>query len=183
MERIADRLKKICESNHVTACSEISASDIVYDASFRNICEQNGCGMYGRCYMCPPDIGTVEDLMREAKSFPQGILYQTVGMLEDSFDFEGMQEAKNEHIRITNSIEREISDLGLKRHIHMGTGGCGICEKCAKIDGIPCRYPDLAHPSISAFGIFVAQTAKNVGLKYINGENTVTYFSLILYEA
>ena len=28
--------------------------DIVLNASFRAMCEANSCGVYGRCYTCPP---------------------------------------------------------------------------------------------------------------------------------
>ena len=45
----------------------IDIDSIVLNATFRDICKSNGCGMYGRCWMCPPDIGDIEPLM-ESKS-------------------------------------------------------------------------------------------------------------------
>mgnify|MGYP003330452778 CR=1 FL=1 len=41
----------------------IQTEDVVLSASFRDICAGNGCGMYGKCWMCPPDIGKIDDLM------------------------------------------------------------------------------------------------------------------------
>ena len=32
----------------------IDTDSIVLNATFRDICKSNGCGMYGRCWMCPP---------------------------------------------------------------------------------------------------------------------------------
>ena len=37
----------------------IDASEIVLDARFRTMCEANSCGVYGKCWMCPPDAGEI----------------------------------------------------------------------------------------------------------------------------
>ena len=42
-------------------------NQIVLDRQFRDICRTNACGRYGRCYMCPPDIGDVEEAMEKIK--------------------------------------------------------------------------------------------------------------------
>ena len=72
--------------------------------------------------------------------------------------------------------------MGLVNYLHLGAGGCGLCEKCAKLDDLPCRYPKEALASLEAYGVFVSETAKHAGLQYINGANTVTYFGIILFE-
>ena len=41
----------------------IGTETVVTDASFRDICASNGCGVYGKCWMCPPDIGEIDELM------------------------------------------------------------------------------------------------------------------------
>lgn len=61
-----------------------------------------------------------------------------------------------------------------------GCEGCELCEKCTYPDA-PCRFPDRAYPSVEACGINVMQLAKDVGVKYNNEPNTVTYFCLILF--
>ena len=74
----------------------LPGSAVITDSLFRKICEGNACGKFNRCHMCPPDIGNIEALMSEVKKYPHAVLYQTVGTLEDSFDFEGMMEAVND---------------------------------------------------------------------------------------
>ena len=71
----------------------IDVSSIVLNATFRDICKSNSCGMYGSCWMCPPDIGDIENLMAKVRQYKHGLLYQTVSDIEDSFDIEGMQVA------------------------------------------------------------------------------------------
>ncbi|MEG0146307.1 MAG: DUF2284 domain-containing protein, partial [Clostridia bacterium] len=63
----------------------------------------------------------------------------------------------------------------------LGSGGCGRCETCAKAEHLPCRFPNDALSSLEGYGVNVYQAACNAGLPYINGQNTVTYFGLVLY--
>ena len=76
----------------------IDASRIETHRSFRDMCVANTCGMYGRCYMCPPDIGNIDTLMQQIKQYKYALVYQTVTEIADSYDFEGMLEAKKEPI-------------------------------------------------------------------------------------
>ena len=59
----------------------LPVEQIVMDTKFRDICASNGCGRYGRCYQCPPDLGPVEELMERVCSYPYSVLYQSVGQL------------------------------------------------------------------------------------------------------
>ena len=70
----------------------VDLQDVRFDRAFRAMCETNACGNYGKCWMCPPDAGDIDALMNEAKSYQKALVYQTVGTLEDSYDFEGMME-------------------------------------------------------------------------------------------
>lgn len=156
------------------------ARDVVFDAAFRDICARNACGQYGNCHMCPPDIGDIHDLIMQAQSFDYGLLYQTVGQLEDSFDIEGMQKAGWYHNDCASRIRDMLRDMeGL---LHLASGGCKMCARCTKRDGLPCPFPELALSSLEAYGIDVYNTAKNAGLKYHHGSNTVTFFGMVLIK-
>ena len=158
----------------------IDTDSIVLNATFRDICKSNGCGMYGRCWMCPPDFGDIEPLMAEVRRYKHGLLYQTVADIEDSFDIEGMQEAGKRHVMVSQRLEAFLM-LQLDKHLHLSCGGCRLCERCAKLDGLPCRDPERAMPSMEGYGIDVYNTCKPTELKYINGQNTVTYFGIVLF--
>ena len=160
----------------------IRQEQIVLSDSFRALCEQNVCGAYGRCWTCPPDCGDIHTLMDKVRSYDAGVLYQTIGTLEDSFDFEGMVDAKNAHKRLSHAIRERLEAQGLRGVFHLGAGGCGVCERCARADDEPCRFPEKAMISMEACGIDVSHTAASTSLKYINGQNTITYFGLILYR-
>ena len=64
----------------------------------------------------------------------------------------------------------------------LGAGGCTVCEVCAKRTGEPCRHPDLMTTSLETYGVNVSKLAPAAGMKYINGQNTVTYFGAVLFD-
>ena len=159
----------------------IDAGQVVYSESFRDICEGNQCGCYGRCWVCPPEIGKIGDLIAEAKSYPRGLLYQTIGLLEDSFDVEGMFAAGANHAQVSKKLHKRLSSLLKNTFLHLGCGGCHLCESCAKRTGEPCRHPEYALAAMEGYGVDVYNTTLATPLKYINGANTVTYFGLVLF--
>lgn len=182
-DRIFKVLSDKAEALGAYKSAVIAVADIVPDKAFRDMCAANSCGMYGRCYMCPPDVGDIDTLMAEIKNYRYAFVYQTVSNLEDSFDFEGMIEAKKKSYPLAQSMRKVFEELGIKDALHLGAGGCGVCESCAKIIDEPCRFPDRAMPSLEAYGINVSLLAKAAGMKYINGANTVTYFGAVLFNA
>ncbi len=160
----------------------IKVSDIQFDRRFRDLCESNSCGKYGKCWACPPAAGAIDDLISLAKEFESAIVYQTVGTLEDSYDFEGMMEAGKTHNDLSQVLSEEFKDVGFSRTLHLGAGGCRVCEKCSKLTEEPCRFPDKAMKSLETFGIDVSALAKISGMNYINGQDTVTYFGALFYN-
>lgn len=162
--------------------SIIETKAITLDRAFRMMCESNACGMYGKCYMCPPGVGEIDALMSQVGEYDYALVYQTVSQLEDSFDFEGMMAAKKKTYPLAQSVRKLFSDMDISKSLHLGAGGCGVCETCAKITNEPCRFPDKAMPSLEAYGINVSELAKVCEMKYINGQNTVTYFGAVLFS-
>ena len=138
---VSEKLTGIAMAAGAFRAGIVPTAAVKTDAAFRKMCEQNLCGNYGRSWMCPPDAGPIEELMAEVRAYSHILVYQTVGELEDSYDFEGMMEA-----------------------------------------GEPCRHPDLAMSSLETYGINVSELAKAAGMKYINGQNTVTYFGAALFD-
>lgn len=159
-----------------TNVGEVKVSQIPFDKNLRMSCEANSCGNYGKNHMCPPLCGSEDELIAEIKKYEDAIIFQTITPLEDSFDFEGMGEAAKNHHKLTYAVWEEAKKLYPDCKM-IANGGCGYCEKCAGFEGEPCRFPDKALTSLSACCINVSSLAKKAGMKYINGANTVTYFS------
>lgn len=163
--------------------AETVTTDLIEtDAAFRDMCKANYCGNYGRCWTCPPFAGDIHELMDRVKTYRYALVYQTVGQLEDSYDYEGMMEAGDRHNKMMLALRERIKNEPLSRVLHLGAGGCRLCPVCAKKTDEPCRHPEEAVASLETYGINVSTLAKTAGMKYINGQNTVTFFGAVLFD-
>ena len=165
-----------------TKATVIGQESIVLNAEFRAMCEANRCGVYGKCYMCPPDVGPIETLMQKIRTYDKGLFYQLIAPLEDSFDIEGMAEAKKALVKVSQRLLDALRPVLGEDALHLSGGGCGLCDCCAKATGEPCCHPDRAIASLESYGMDVYSTTKGTGMKYINGADTVTYFGMVLYR-
>lgn len=137
-----ERLKEEIIGLGAKAAALIAVEEISFDTAFRSMCASNACGNYGRSYMCPPDIGEIEALIAEAKGYTYAIVYQTVGLLEDSYDFEGMMEAGQRHNDLAQKVRELFEKSCREKALHLGAGGCRLCPVCGKKTGEPCRFPE-----------------------------------------
>ena len=144
----------------------VDLQDVRFDRAFRAMCETNACGNYGKCWMCPPDAGDIDALMNEAQSYQKALVYQTAARL---------------HNELSRALAKWFATLPFAKKLHLGAGGCHMCGVCAKRTNEPCRHPELAMPSLETYGIDVSELAASSGMKYINGQNTVTYFGALLF--
>jgi predicted metal-binding protein len=178
---IFDKLVAAALEKGAFKASVIDASKIETHPSFRDMCAANSCGVYGKCYMCPPDVGDADELTARLADYRYALVYQTVSELEDSFDFEGMKAAKSRTYPLAQSLRKSFDESGISNALHLGAGGCGVCKVCAKRTNEPCRFPALAMASLEAYCINVSALASSADMKYINGQNTVTYFGAVLF--
>jgi len=175
---------KLCLDMGAGKAEEIPVSKLVFAPELRKLCENNVCGCFGRNYTCPPFIGDVDELIIKLKTFDRSVIWQNIYPLEDSFDFEGMMDAQKKHDKQTLTIKKKIETwLNRQEFLVLAAGGCSFCEKCAAVTKEPCRFPDEAIASLEAYGINVSKIEAVSSLKYINGANTVTFFSGVFYNA
>ena len=177
----AQNLAEEIKSMGISAAAVFPVADIKFDDIFRKLCKDNLCGRYGKNYKCPPQIGEPEDLKNEVLGYEDAILIQTIYPLEDSYDFEGMGEGGRIHRENIDKTREYIkAKLDFGKMLALGAGGCELCEKCGAEEGSPCRFPDRAISSVEGYCMNVADMTNSHGLKYINGENTVSYVAVFL---
>ena len=156
-------------------------AQLVISPVFREICRSNSCGQYGRCWVCPPEIGEIDVLIQRLAPYKTILWYQSISKIEDSFDIEGMLDAGRAHAQLSQRINSALTNSSFSGFLHLSCGGCHLCERCAKQDQLPCRHPDRALSSLEGYGIDVYRTTKETPLSYINGKNTVTYFGAVFF--
>jgi len=175
---------KIALETDATAAAVLETSQIRFHEDFRKACEKNLCRKYDTNWMGPPAVGPISELSKRVARFQKGLLFQTVHTLVSNFDWKGMTKAGEIHGSVFRAILGKIrADYPGEIILPLHAGCCSICPRCAYLDREPCRHPDQAVASVEAYGMNVLALQKSAGLSYYHGKNTVTYVSLILFEA
>ena len=153
--------------------------DIPFSKEVVEACARNACGCYAKTWQCPPGVGTLEERIALCHAYKKAIVFTTTHALEDSFDIDGMRLGKEKHEEITDRVVALIPSAFTGEWLAFSAEGCHLCKTCTYPDA-PCRFPDRARVSVEANGIFVVELARQCNVRYHNGANTVTYFSMLL---
>ena len=157
---------------------ELNTGALRFLPEVREMCAAGKCKRYGRCWTCPPYCGTLEEAAERAKTYPAGILVQTTGEMEDSFDYECMVDTEAKHKELFHTLVERIR-RSEPDCLPMGAGTCTICAQCTCPDA-PCRFPEKRISSMEAYGLFVSEVCEQSGLGYYYGKDTITYTSCVL---
>ena len=174
-----DNMKERMNAAGVFEYGFVNPKEVEYSEEIRKMCEVNTCQKYGTTWACPPAIGTVDECAERAKKYDDMLVFSGKYDLEDSFDYEGMMRAMTEFKTIVGNIDDDICK-DLDDYLLLGNEGCGHCKTCAYPE--PCRLPDKVNGAIEGYGILVTTLAKQAGINYNNGVNTLTFFGALLYN-
>ena len=158
----------------------IEPSALEFTGRVRWICE-NECPMYGKSWACPPGVGTVEECEKRCGSYNGCLMISTITEVSDITNIEETLATRAEHERITNQVGKMLRDAGIEPYI-LSTEACALCERCAYLDGEPCRMPEKMHPCVESHGINVMPLLEEQGLEFQYGENVVTWISLLFFK-
>ena len=157
----------------------LDPATLVFAEEVREMCAADRCGSYGKNWSCPPYCGSLEELSWRAGRYAEGVLLQSTGVMEDDFDFETMMATERLHKDRFNRLVREVKKIG-QDCMPMSAGACCLCGACG-CPKEPCRFPELAYPSMEACGVMVSDTCEKNGMGYYYGPCTVTYTACILF--
>ena len=145
----------------------------------RYIC-QTECPMYGKSWACPPAVGSVEECKAKCMNFTDCLMVATITEVSDIANLEETLATRGDHEALTNEIAALLRQQGIAPYI-LSTEACAECERCAYLDGQPCRFPERMHPCVESHGINVVPAMEQLGIPFISGENLVTWVSLLLF--
>ena len=175
-----DELIPLAKSCGFTEASPLDVSTLEFLPQVRDMCASGKCEKFSRSWSCPPAAPPLEEMREKVKKYARGVIVQTVGQIEDSYDFEAMMEAAKSQIenfgRLWDALEPMYSGL-----YPMSTGGCSKCKPCTYPDS-PCRFPKRMAYSMEACGLFVSKVCTDNGARYNYGPNTIAYTGCFLLE-
>ena len=158
----------------------IEPRQLEFSRRIRWICE-NECPMYGKSWACPPGVGSVEDCSAKCLQYSRCLIVGTITETEDISDMEATLKTRPEHEAITNQVRQMFRQQGIEPYI-LSTEACAVCERCAILDGEPCRIPDRMHPCVESHGINLIPVLESQGLDFLYGGNIITWYSLLFFN-
>ena len=157
----------------------LDPKELDFTSRIRWICE-NECPMYGKSWACPPGVGSVNQCKGKCLSYENCLMISTIVEVADITDINETLATRPDHEALTNEIRDLMREMGVDPYI-LSTEACALCERCAILDGEPCRFPENMHPCVESHSINVVPMLEKRGLEFQFGANVVTWISLLFY--
>ena len=136
--------------------------------------------MYGKSWACPPGVGEVDACKAKCQSYENCLVIGTITEVRDIASLQETLSTRQEHEALTNQVRQFFREQGVEPYI-LSTEACAVCERCAFLDGLPCRLPGKMHPCVESHGINIIPTLEENGLEFQYGGNIVTWYSLFFF--
>lgn len=157
----------------------IDPEKLEFSDRVRWICRHE-CPMYGKTWACPPAVGEVEDCRAKCLAYKNCLMIATVTEVEDIADINQTLATRPGHEAITEQVCGLMEEQGVKPYV-LSTEACTNCERCAYMEGKPCRHPERMHPCVESHGINLIPMLEENGIEFQFGGNVVTWVSLLFY--
>ncbi len=158
----------------------IDPAALEFAGRIRWICEHE-CPMYGKTWACPPAVGSVAECQGKCGSYVNCLMISTIVQVNDIADIEETLSTRGGHEEVTNRVRDLLREQGIEPYV-LSTEACAECQRCAWLDGQPCRHPDWMHPCVESHGINIIPLLDSYGITFQYGENVVTWFSLLFFN-
>ncbi len=120
------------------------------------------CPDYGKVWSCPPGTPEADEYLKGfQESFLIGVkvvyppeVRSFAATPETAQKIRDLSYEKVKRNLLLTLLEVEKKERG---SLCMGAGRCILCRRCARQDGMPCRYPQDCRYSITAFGFDFAK--------------------------
>jgi len=191
-------LSKAAKRLGIETCLEFDPKLLVPQQKVRAACMENKCGSYGKHYMCPPHIGTIDEIKSRLKKFQRGVLLQYSQPLNLKSALEGFMKSGPKGLMNSDldgllksmlyfhnkvlSLEGSLRKQGIEEIWGMLGGNCRLCDTCLAATGEPCLYPKKARNSLESIGIDVITLLNSFGLDSKFRDDKITWTGCILFN-
>ena len=155
--------------------------ELEFSSRIRWICEHE-CPMYGKSWACPPGVGSVDTCRQVCMAYDHCLLISSIVEVRDIADMDETLATRPDHEALTEQVRELMKQQGVDPFI-LSTEACTVCDRCAVLDGQPCRFPEKMHPCVESHGINVVDVLERRGLDFQFGANVVTWISLLFYSS
>lgn len=157
----------------------IDPKGLEFSERVRYICATE-CPRYNQTWACPPAVGEVAECERKCKAYDKCLLIGTITEISSITNMEEALATRGDHEVITNQVRDILRAQSVEPYV-LSTEACALCDRCAWLDGQPCRYPDKMHPCVESHGINIVPTLEENGLEFQAAETYVTWYSMLFF--
>ena len=175
-----EQLEKQLAELPVYAYAFIDPKTLDFSERIRYICKAE-CPMYGKTWACPPAVGEVDECKAKCLKYNSCLLVGTITEVVGEPSMEQSLATRPEHEKLTNQVRDLLREQGAEPYV-LSTEACAACERCAYLDGLPCRLPGRMHPCLESHGINLIPTLEENGLDFIFGLDVITWYSLLFFN-
>ena len=158
---------------------QIDPKGLEFSQRIRYICGAE-CPMCDKTWACPPAVGAVAECKDRCLQYKNCLMIGTVTEVYDIANLEETLATRPAHEEVTDYVAELFRQQGVEPYI-LSTEACSICDRCAWLDGAPCRHPEKMHPCVESHGINLIPTLEENGLEFQYGDNIVTWYSLFFF--
>ena len=158
----------------------IDPKSLDFSERVRYICKAE-CPMYGKTWACPPAVGGVDECKEKCLSYNSCLMVGTIADVDGEYHMEKSLATRPEHEKLTNQIRDLMRRQGVEPYI-LSTEACAVCDRCAYLDGLPCRMPGRMHPCLESHGINLIPTLEENGLEFNFAADVITWYSLLFFN-
>ncbi|MBN1613989.1 MAG: DUF2284 domain-containing protein [Deltaproteobacteria bacterium] len=166
----------------ITTCIEFDPILLVPEERIRAYCRADKCRNYGKNYMCPPHIGTLENISARLNTYDRGFLLQYERKLDVKNDRSGSLKTQDDFHRKILELEAFLREQGVAESWGLIGGNCRLCQPCKAVSGEPCAQPGRARPSLESLAIDVQRFLAGFGLDLKFREDRITWTGAVLYR-
>ena len=136
----------------------INAKDIKVAQWVRFRC-RFGCGSYGNCGTCPPQVPGIEECREMIAEYDTAAIFHFAKQVEKPE--ERADWSRETHLSLCG-LEREVFLAGYYKTFLITFDRCRVCDPCPG-NRAECKDPAHARPGADAMGIDVFATVRSVG--------------------
>ena len=156
----------------------LNEADVCVHERVRTICKQE-CERYGSTWACPPAVGELSECEKKIHSYSRAVFFSSVAEVSDIMNMKEMLSTRKAHEELTDKVRDFLEEEGYETFT-LSTESCDYCERCAYLDGKPCRFPKHMHPCLESYGVVANEIVEKEHMEYNLGGNTILWFSMVL---
>ena len=154
---------------------------LIPEQRIRELCFEDKCGNFRNHYMCPPYVGSVEEIAARLDKYQRGIVLQYSQPLDVRNDREGLRKTKTDLHHKVLEVEDFLRTKGVDDVWGMMGGSCALCDVCKARVAEPCPYPEKARPSLESLAVNVLALLDGLGLDSRFHPDRITWTGCVLF--